>query len=570
MRLVLRRNILLLAALAGQLCAWGQGAIAQESGRSATGRRGMVVAVCPLAAEAGLATLKRGGNAVDAAVATAMTLAVTWPEAGNIGGGGFMLIHPGPGKSPIVVDYRETAPAMASETMFADPDDRSQYRLVGVPGTVAGLALAHEKYGSLPWRELVMPAVLLAESGFVIDGSLARSLNGGLRRSADFPEFRRVYGKNGGREAWRAGDRLALPELAATLGQIADKGPTGFYQGTTASRIAAEMKAGGGLVTSEDLKGYQPKIREPIHGTFRGYHVYGPPPPSSGGIAVVEMLNILENFELNKHDRFSPRTLHVMIEAMRRVYYDRARHLGDSDFVHIPPHLVSKEYARKLAASIDLDRATNSKAISTEIPIAEESPQTTHFSVIDASGMAVANTYTLEQSFGSRIVVRGGGFLLNNEMGDFNPVPGVTNTKGQIGTKPNLVAPGKRMLSSMTPLIVTTADGKPLLVTGSPGGRTIINTVAQVALNVLEFKMSPVEAVEAPRLHHAWFPDQIQVETALATKHAESIHQLKRMGHSIRSEGGKQGDAHTIWIDPQTGEFHGVADSRLGGAARGY
>jgi gamma-glutamyltranspeptidase/glutathione hydrolase len=567
---LVRRKFLLLILLAGHLCASSQVALAQESGRTQIGRRGMVVAVCPLAAEAGLSALKRGGNAVDAAVATAFALAVTWPEAGNIGGGGFMLVHPGPGQSPIVIDYRETAPAMASETMFVDPKARSQYRLVGVPGTVAGLALAHEKHGLLAWRDLVLPAVLLAQRGFAVDEPLARSLNGGLRRADDFPEFRRVYGKNGGREPWRAGDRPVLPELAATLQRIADEGAAGFYKGKTAALIADEMKAGGGLITQRDLANYRAKIREPIHGTYRGCHIYGPPPPSSGGIAVIEMLNILENFELKNHGRYSTKTLHLMIEAMRRVYYDRARYLGDADFVEIPPHLTTKAHARKLADSIDLERAASSRAIASEIPIAEESPQTTHFSVTDGNGMAVANTYTLEQNFGSRIVVRGGGFLLNNEMGDFNPVPGVTNAKGQIGTRPNLVAPAKRMLSSMTPLIATTADGKPLLVTGSPGGRTIINSVAQVALKLLEFRMSPLEAVEAPRLHHAWFPDHIQVETRLLKEHADTIDELTSMGHSIRPEASRQGDAHTIWIDPHTGELHGVADSRLRGAARGY
>jgi gamma-glutamyltranspeptidase/glutathione hydrolase len=459
---------------------------------------------------------------------------------------------------------------MAKETMFAGQKDPPQYLLVGVPGTVAGLALAHEKHGSLPWRDLVMPAVTLAEKGFVVDGPLAASLNRGLRRADAFPEFRRVYGKNESRATWQPGDRLVLPELAATLRLIAEQGIDGFYKGATAELIAREMKAGGGLVSEGDLAAYRAKVREPVRGSFRGYQIYGPPPPSSGGIAVVEMLNILENFDQRKEGRYSPQTLHLIIEAMRRVYYDRACHLGDSDFVAIPPHLVTKEHAKKLAASIDLNRATSSRAISTEIEIAEESPQTTHFSVIDRGGMAVANTYTLEQSFGSKIVVRGGGFLLNNEMGDFNPEPGVTNTNGQIGTRPNLAAPGKRMLSSMTPLIVTTTDGKPLLVTGSPGGRTIINTVAQVVLNVLEFKMSPAAAVEAPRLHHAWFPDRVQVEAPLHKEHAGAIDELKRRGHSISSTGAKQGDAHTIWIDPQTGEYHGAADSRLGGAARGF
>jgi gamma-glutamyltranspeptidase/glutathione hydrolase len=538
--------------------------------REQIGHHGMVVAVCPLAADEGLQVLKQGGNAVDAAVATAFMLAVTWPEAGNIGGGGFMLVHPGKDKPPVLVDYREKAPALATEMMFAGDARPSQYKLVGVPGTVAGLVLAHERFGSLAWRDLVMPAARIAEEGFDVNQALADSLNDGLRRSEDFPEFRRVYGKNGGCDPWRAGDRLILPELAGTLRRIAEQGSDGFYQGITAELIAAEIKRGDGLVATDDLRKYQAKLREPIHGTFRGYHVYGPPPPSSGGIALVQMLNILEQFELDRQERYSAPTLHLMVETMRRVYYDRARYLGDSDFVEIPNHLTSKEYAKAVAAGIDRAHATGSRALAKEIAIASESPNTTHFSVVDGNGIAVSNTYTLEQSFGSRIVVRGGGFLLNNEMGDFNPQPGVTNEAGQIGTPPNLVAPGKRMLSSMTPVIVTTPAGKPLLVTGSPGGRTIINTVACVVLNVLEFKMSPAEAVAAPRLHHAWFPDRIQVEPALLKQHANSIEELERLGHAIRPIGVKQGDAHTIWIDPQNGALHGVADSRIGGAARGF
>ncbi|MEX2141835.1 MAG: gamma-glutamyltransferase [Pirellulales bacterium] len=541
----------------------------QSDERRRTGHQGMVVAVCPLAADAGLQALKRRGNAVDAAIATAFALAVTWPEAGNIGGGGFMLVHAGKGNQPVVVDYRETAPAAATENMFAGKGEPSQYRLVGVPGTVAGLVLAHEKFGSLPWRELVMPAVQLAEGGFTVDEALADSLNGGLRSSNDFAEFRRVYGKNGGRDPWQAGDRLMLPELAKTLQRIADDGAAGFYQATTSELIAAEMTRGG-LITKDDLQKYRARLRQPIHGTFRGFHVYGPPPPSSGGIALVEMLNVLENFPLQRQGRYSAASLHLIVEAMRRAYYDRARYLGDSDFVEISMHLTSKDYARQLAAQIDRERATSSRTLAHEIPILEESPQTTHFSVVDGQGMAVSNTYTLEESFGSRIVVRGGGFLLNNEMGDFNPRPGVTNEKGQIGTSPNLVAPGKRMLSSMTPVIITTPHGEPLLVTGSPGGRTIINTVACVVLNVLEFQMSPAEAVASPRLHHAWFPDRIQAEPALFKDHPESLERLRQMGHTVHSPPARQGDAHTIWIEPKTGEIHGVADSRRSGAARGY
>ncbi len=569
--LISKRNLLAVVCVAACLIAGD--AIAQrpqQAQRHLTGRKGMVVAVCPLAVEEGLQVLKQGGNAVDAAVATAFALAVTWPEAGNIGGGGFMLVHPGKGKPPIVVDYRETAPAVATANMFAGKDEPSQYPLAGVPGTVAGLALAHEKYGSLRWSDLVKPAVRLAREGFIVDRALADSLNSGLRRSNDFPEFRRVYGKNGGSEPWQPGDRLVLSELSETLARIAGKGAAGFYRDATADLIAAEMVRGGGLITKDDLEKYRAKLRQPIQGTFRGFHIYGPPPPSSGGIALVEMLNILENFTLKQHGRYSAKTLHLMVEAMRRAYHDRARYLGDADFVEIPPHLTSKEYARKLADGIDQDHATKSRVLAQEIPLAPESPQTTHFSVVDGRGMAVANTYTLEQSFGSRIVVRGGGFLLNNEMGDFNPRPGVTDETGRIGTPPNVAAPGKRMLSSMTPVIVTNREGQPLLVTGSPGGRTIINTVACVVLNVLEFEMSPTEAVAAPRLHHAWFPDRIQMEAALLNDHPKSIEQLRRMGHSIHPRPVAQGDAHTIWIDPRTGELHGIADTRRGGAAKGF
>jgi gamma-glutamyltranspeptidase/glutathione hydrolase len=541
---------------------------AEANDRHQIGRHGMVVAVCPIAADEGLKALRQGGNAVDAAVATAFTLAVTWPEAGNIGGGGFMLVHPSHSRQPMVVDYRETAPSGATQDMFAGKGKPSEYLLVGVPGTVAGLALAHEKYGKLPWRDLVAPAAAIAQRGFLVNHALADSLNDALSEKRMTAEFRRVYSHPRGR--WPAGDLLDLPQLAATLRRIAEQGRDGFYGGETAKQIVAEIEQGGGHISLDDLRDYRPKLREPIRGTFRGYAVLGPPPPSSGGIALVEMLNILEQFPLKQQERFSAKTVHLQIEAMRRAYYDRARFLGDSDFVEIPSHLTSKDYTRRLAAEIDLEHATSSSTLARDLVIADEGPHTTHFSVVDGQGMAVSNTYTLEQSFGSGIVVRGGGFLLNNEMGDFNPRPGITNTKGQIGTSPNLVAPHKRMLSSMTPVIVTTPDGTPLLITGSPGGRTIINTVLCVVLNLLQFDMSPADAVDAPRLHHAWFPDRVQVEDALARQHPRTIEQLQRMGHTIDTKGGKQGDAHTIWIDPKSGTMHGVADGRRYGAARGY
>jgi gamma-glutamyltranspeptidase/glutathione hydrolase len=536
-----------------------------KDGRSAASDAGMVVSVSRPASEVGAAVLRQGGNAVDAAVATAFALAVTWPEAGNIGGGGFMLVYPGGKAEPTFFDYRETAPAAAAKEMFAK-GDREPHRRSGVPGTVRGLYLAHQKLGKRPWKDLVTPAIHLAEDGFEVNAALARSLNGVLRRSADFKELQRVYGKDGGKGRWQAGDRLVHKDLAATLRLIADNGPDGFYKGPTAERIVAEMKAGGGLITLDDLASYRARERRPVYGVYRGYDVYGPPPPSSGGVALIEMLNILENYDLKKQGRWSAETLHLMIEAMRRAYCDRARHLGDPDFVAVPEHLTTKEYARKLAASIDPKKATRSDALADGVALAGEGEQTTHFSIIDRDGMAVANTYTLESSFGSRVVAPGAGFLLNDEMNDFNPVPGVTDRKGRIGTEPNLIAPGKRMLSSMTPTIVA-RDGKVLLVTGSPGGRTIINTVLCVALNVLEFEMPLREAIDAPRLHHAWMPDQVAVEAGLRKDHAEALKKLEALGHAIDSASTAQGDAHSIYVDPKTGRRQGEADRRRDGWA---
>jgi gamma-glutamyltranspeptidase/glutathione hydrolase len=524
------------------------------------GGGGVVVSVSPPASEVGEAVLARGGNAVDAAVAVGFALAVTWPEAGNIGGGGFMLIRPAGAKSePIVVDYREKAPAAATKDLFVK-NKRTPHLTVGVPGSVAGLVLAHRKYGKLQWKDLVAPAVALADEGFAIDGALAGSLNRGLARGKAFPELLRVFGKNGGKSRWQSGDRLVQKELAQTLRRIAENGADGFYQGKTAELLVAEMKAGGGLITREDLTAYSAKPRAPIHGTFRGKNVYGPPPPSGGGICLVEMLNILENFDLKKQGRYSAATLHLVAETMRRAYRDRAAYLGDSDFVKIPTHLTSKEYASKLAKSIDAGKATPSAALAGDIPLAEEKKHTTHYSVIDSAGMAVSTTTTLEDSFGSKVVVRGAGFLLNNEMTDFNLTPGVTTRTGPIGTEPNQIAPGKRMLSSMTPLIVV-KDGKPILVTGSPGGRTITNTVLWVTLGVLEFDLRLRDAVYGPRLHQQWFPDQIQMEAKLAEKYPDVVAELTKRGHKI-ARVRSQGDAHSIWLDPKTGKYEGVTDPR--------
>jgi gamma-glutamyltranspeptidase/glutathione hydrolase len=528
-------------------------------------RHGLVVAVSPQGADVGRDVLQKGGNAVDAAVATAFAMAVTWPAAGNIGGGGFMLVYPGGKAEPVVIDYRETAPLAATKTMFGRNDSAYSHKVVGVPGTVRGLALAHAKFGKLPWKDVVTPAVKLADEGFAITGPLARSLNSAVSGGKEFAELCRVLGKDGGKADWQAGDRLVQKDLAQTLRLIATDGPDAFYKGPIADLLVAEMKRGGGLITKDDLAAYQAKARLPVHGTYRGYDVYGPPPPSSGGTCLVEMLNILENFDLKKHDRWSPQMLHLMAETMRRAYCDRARYLGDADFVTIPAHLTSKDYAKKLAAGIDLNRATPSADLAKDIPLAGEGESTTHFSVLDADGMAVSNTYTLEHGFGSHLVVPGAGFLLNNEMTDFNWFPGQTTRTGTIGTEPNQIAPGKRMLSSQTPTVVA-RDGKAVLITGSPGSRTIINTVLCIVVNVIDFDMDLRAAVDAPRLHHQWFPDQIRFEGA--RDHPATVAKLKEMGHAVG--GTRQGDAHSIYVDPKTGAYVGAEDRRIEGKAAGY
>jgi gamma-glutamyltranspeptidase/glutathione hydrolase len=526
-------------------------------------KHGIVVAVSPPGADTGRAILQKGGNAVDAAVATAFAMAVTYPAAGNVGGGGFMLIYPADKRAPVVIDYREKAPLAARKTTFTKKDSWYSARAVGVPGTVRGLALAHARFGKLPWKALVLPAVKLAEEGFTIDEPLAASLNWIVGSSQEFPELCRVLGKEDS-SPWKSGDRLVQKDLAKTLRLIAEHGPDGFYKGVVAERIAAEMKRGDGLITTADLAAYEAKVRKPIHGIYRGYDVYGPPPPSSGGTCLVEMLNVLENFDLKKHGRYSPETLHLMIETMRRAYCDRARYLGDADFVKIPSFLTDKAYARKLARSINLRKATSSEELAKDIPLKNEGDSTTHFSVIDGDGMAVANTYTLERSYGSRIVVKGCGFLLNNEMMDFNWFPGETTRSGTIGTEPNQVAPGKRMLSSQTPTIVV-KDGKVVLVTGSPGSRTIINTVLCMIVNTIDFDMDVQAAVDAPRLHHAWFPDTVRFEGV--DKYREAVRRLEAMGHSVH--GTRQGDAHSIGWDRKVGKYVGAADHRINGKVAG-
>lgn len=550
----------------------GVGVGVGEAGRVQVERStsGLVVSDSPIASRIGADVLADGGNAVDAAVATAFAMAVTWPEAGNLGGGGFMLVAPADADVRFI-DYRETAPAASTIDMYTPGENRHRARHAGVPGTVAGLALAHEQMGTQPWRDLVRPAVELARDGFEVDAALAESLNDVLldeetRTSPELAELRRVYGKPGG-GAWSAGDVLTLPDLAETLETIANEGPAGFYEGAVAESLAAFMAESNGLITAEDLANYEAKEREPIRFAFRGHDVYGAPPPSSGGVTTALILQMLETFDLENAERYDPETIHLMAEAMRRAFHQRALELGDPDFVDLPiDRLTSAAFARELAATIDPNHATPSTALEPAIPLAEEPNSTTHFSVIDEDGMAVANTYTLEQAWGSRVIPDGLGFVLNNEMGDFNWVPGRTTRGGAIGTAPNVIAPGKRPLSSMAPTIVM-RDGEVVLVTGSPGGRTIINTVACLVLNVLAFEMSPAEAVAAPRMHHQWLPDVLRLETPGEDgPHAAAADALKAMGHTIEfSE--QQGSAHTIWVDVETGLQVGVADYRRGGLA---
>ena len=561
------------------LAAWlVAGAVARDHQilSTAKGKKGMVVSVSPAATEAGLEILKRGGNAVDAAIAVEFALAVTWPEAGNIGGGGFMMVHPPGGREVVCIDYREKAPVSASERMFTWEDGRHTHKIVGVPGTVRGMALAHKRFGKLEWAQLLAPAIHLAKDGFEVTGPLAKSINKVLeaesvKDGAHHAELVRVYGKPDDGGPWAAGDVIKLPDLGGTLERIAKDGADGFYAGETARLLTEEMKRGGGLITAKDLEKYEAKERMAIQGKFRGYDVYGPPPPSSGGICLVEMLNMLEQFDLRDYDRYSARNLHVMAEVMKRAFRDRALYLGDADFVEIPKRLTIKGYARKLAEEIDLKYATPSETMVPNLAIAKESPSTTHFSVIDGEGLAVSNTTTLEASWGARIVVKGAGFVLNNEMGDFNWFPDHTDKKGRIGTKPNRIEPEKRMLSSQTPTIVA-YKGKPVLITGSPGGRTIINTSLQMVLNVIEFEMDLPAAMRSARIHHQWLPDELSYESHGGKITEETVTALEAKGHQLRkrSDSSHQGDAHSIHVDIKTGNYLGVADWRRDGKALGY
>lgn len=531
-------------------------------------KTGLVITQSDIASEIGFQVIQRGGNAVDAAVATAFAMAVTHPTAGNIGGGGFLVYRPASGE-PTTFDFREKAPAAAHPEMWLvngkyDPElHHNSHRAVGVPGTVAGLHMAWKAHGSKPWKELVTPAVALARDGFVMSDGLARSLERMLPQFKKYPASLAQFSKNG--TPYQAGENFKQPDLARTLQRIADQGPAGFYDGETAALIEKEMKANDGLITRDDLKAYQAQQRAPIKGTYRGYEIIGMPPPSSGGIAVQLMLNILEGYDLKSYGAGSAQALHLMAEAMRRAFAERAQHLGDPDFVKNMPidRLLSKDYAAELRKTIDPNQA--SKSSPTTFTWNAESDETTHLSIVDAQRNAVSLTYTLEYGYGSRIVVPGAGFLLNNEMGDFNAGPGLTTEQGLIGTDPNLARPGKRMLSSMSPTIIA-RDGKLFMVTGTPGGRTIINTVLQTILNVIDFGMNAQESVDYGRMHHQWLPDRITYEEYGFSPDTLAI--LRKMGHTLQ-QGGNQGADQVIVVNPQDGWLEGGLDRRSpdGGAA---
>ena len=531
-------------------------------------KNGMVSSVQELASEVGKDILMQGGNAVDAAIATAFALAVVHPAAGNIGGGGFLVYHGADGEVT-AFNFREKAPLAATIDMMQNGDgsisqENRHYNLLstGVPGTVAGLVKAHERLGSLPWALLVQPAVRLAEEGFPFTWDIMNWERGLLEKVETDPIHQSTidaFLKPGG-IPHEPGELLVQLDLAESLKRIRDHGHDGFYGGETARLMAEFMSEWGGLITQEDLAAYQAEEQAPIHGTYRGYDIYSMSPPSSGGVAVVTMLNILEGYNLSEMGHNSAAYLHVLTEAMRRAYADRAQFVGDPNFNPDMPvdWLISKEHAEDLRSTIDLTKASESDESLFNGNEPYESEETTHFSVVDEEGNTVSLTYTLEYGYGNSIVVDGAGFILNNEMGDFNPKQGLTDRTGTIGTDPNLVAPQKRMLSSMTPTIVA-KDGKPLMAIGSPGGRTIINTALQVILNVIDHDMNIARAVEAPRIHHQWLPDVTSFERGYIS--ADTEQKYRALGHELTFRGA-QGSAMGIWIDWETGIKYGAADSR--------
>jgi gamma-glutamyltranspeptidase / glutathione hydrolase len=554
-------SLLVAATITAGACASYQAGAAGQD-RTGVATSAMVVSANQIASDVGAEVLRNGGNAVDAAIATGLALAVVHPTAGNIGGGGFMVIRFPDGRTT-ALDFREKAPLRAHPEMFVDPatgeySSRIHHRshlAVGVPGTVAGFDYAHQKYGSADWSSLVEPSVRLAADGFPLSTNLARSFANVLGSMEDYPASIAAFSNDG--TPHPEGHVWTQPDLARTLERIRTDRRDGFYTGETARLLAAEMERGGGMITMEDLERYQPREMTPVTGTYRGYDIISMAPPSSGGVAMVEMLNILEGYDLGAMGHNTAPYIHHLAEAMRRAYRDRAQFVADPEFADVPvARLTSKDYAAGLRAGIDSNRAGVSAT--TDLVMPAESDQTTHYSVVDGNGLAVSVTYTLEQAYGSRIVVPGAGFLLNNEMGDFNARPGLTTETGLVGTEANLARPEQRMISSMTPSILA-RDGQLIAVFGSPGGRTIINTVMQIVLNIVDHGMPIDEAVAAKRMHHQWLPDRISIEEDGATE--ATLARLREMGHEVRM-GGRQGSVHAIMIDPATGRRIGAPDAR--------
>jgi gamma-glutamyltranspeptidase/glutathione hydrolase len=537
---------------------------------------GIVASTNEVASRVGVEIMKRGGNAVDAAIAVAFALAVTHPAAGNLGGGGFMMVRLKGGKTT-AIDYREMAPAAATRNVYLDKNGNLiegeggsliGYRAAGVPGTVRGMELALKKYGSgkLSWSQLIEPARLLA-TGFTVNYTLAQSLRGSNEYLSQYPETKRIY-LNGGR-FFKEGEIFHQPDLAATFARLQASGPNEFYEGRTAKLIVDDVKRNNGLITLADMRGYVAKERIPVRASYRGYEIISMPPPSSGGAVLIEMLNILEGYDLGKLDSASSERYHLMTEAMRRAFADRAEFMGDSDFVKVPiAGLIDKSYAAKLRGSIRTERASTSVEISSGQPVGYESEETTHFTVVDAAGNAVSNTYTLNNSYGSAAVAKGTGIILNDEMDDFAAKPGTPNMYGLIQGERNAVAPRKRPLSAMTPTFVLRKDGSLWFTVGSPGGPTIINTALCIITNVIDYGMDMQQAVDSPRIHHQWLPDELAFEPYGLS--GDTQRALLALGHKL----GKPrylGNAEAIMIEEKTGMRLGATDPRRSdGPAVGY
>lgn len=524
--------------------------------------KGMVVTSHFLATRSALDVLKKGGNAIDAAVTAAFSLAVVQPRSGNIGGGGFMLFSSSEKDEVYAIDYREKAPMAASEKMFLKNNgevdqnlSRYSHLAAGVPGTVAGLALALERFGTISLQQALAPALKLAQEGFIVTPRFSGGIEKRAERLKTWQSTKKIFFKEDG-SMYVPGELFIQRDLAATLQRISDLGYREFYQGKTAALIVAEMKRHGGLITMEDMAQYSPAIRKPVLGTYRGYDIFSMPPPSSGGVHVLQILNILEGFPVSQLGHNSAATVHLMAEAMKLAYADRSEYLGDEDFVDVPQQgLVSKEYAALLRQKISKVSAIPSATILPSNPLPYESDETTHFSIVDQYGNAVSNTYTINFSYGSGIVVDGAGFLLNNEMDDFSAKPGEPNAYGLIGGDANKIEPGKRMLSSMSPTIVK-KDGKVFLVTGSPGGSRIITTTVQVIMNVIDHGLNVLSAVSAPRIHHQWLPDELRIEEGVSP---DTITLLEEMGHKVVQKPA-MGAIQSILV--KNGTLYGGADPR--------